>query len=394
MKGGFVNPERLGTRLRLARNQARLSQTDAAQSLNLSPAALNQYESGKRRVEALTLERLARVYAVPVGFFFNEDQQPVEWEQTLRAKAESLSSAGKIGVGRLIDRVHALERLYENVGATELPEPPRSPFKPLPDREYANDEVAEWAEQARRHFDLGVAPIADLRAFLEAQGYRVFTVPLGKGSDDVSGLFFVHPTLGPVIGVNEDKAYTRRPYTLAHEFAHGLFHYENFPAILCRTADHHPVEVFAERFAAQFLVPKEAISRVLWVMSVEHVTTPEQTVHLARYFNVSYHAMLRRLRDENRFKGAPRDFEGVKPVVLASQLGFNPSPYEFGERPLPLEDRMPQVALELAFRAIKEKRLSVAATAGLLGISQIELRERLESEKTEPESDENLYLHA
>ncbi len=388
-----MNPEMLGVRLRLARNQARLNQTEAAQALHVSSAALNQYESGKRGIDALTLEALARLYAVPIGYFFTESTPVVDWEEALRLKSEGLSIAGKLGIGRLIERVRALERLFELAGQ-ERPRPPRSPFEVLPDREYAEDEVATLAAQTRRHFDLGVAPLIDIREFLEAVGYRVFTIELGAEPSDVSGLFFTHPTLGPIIGINEDKAYTRRSYTMAHEFTHGLFHHQNYPAILCRATDDNPIERFAEHFAGQFLAPRDAIYRVLSVMNIERITSPEEVVKLARFFGISYAAMKMRLRHEQWLKGNPKGFHDVKPVVLAQQLGLNPSPYEFGERPLPLEDRIPPIALELAHRVIREQRFSVGGTAKLLGISETEMRDRLEISRPEPESDEALYLHA
>ncbi|EDX71602.1 hypothetical protein MC7420_5227 [Coleofasciculus chthonoplastes PCC 7420] len=49
-----MNYEILGQRLRLARERSRISQTEAAQVIDVTAAALNQYESGKRRVDALT----------------------------------------------------------------------------------------------------------------------------------------------------------------------------------------------------------------------------------------------------------------------------------------------------------------------------------------------------
>lgn len=60
----------LGDRLRQGRNLSGFSQSEAAQVLGITSAALSQYESGKRRIEALTLERIARLYGVPVTYFF------------------------------------------------------------------------------------------------------------------------------------------------------------------------------------------------------------------------------------------------------------------------------------------------------------------------------------
>ena len=91
--------DHLGQRLRLAREQARLSQTEAAATLGVTPAALNQYEAGKRRVDALLLDRLSRLYGVPLRFFFGEERARPDWEEALRLRADALSAAGKSGVG-------------------------------------------------------------------------------------------------------------------------------------------------------------------------------------------------------------------------------------------------------------------------------------------------------
>ncbi|MBX6341619.1 MAG: helix-turn-helix domain-containing protein, partial [Thermomicrobiaceae bacterium] len=208
----------LGRRLRRARELARLSQTEVASALGITSAALSQYESGKRRIDALTLERLGRLYGVPLSWFFGEERPLPPWEDALRRRAERLSVEGKEGIARLIQKVRDLEELYRRTERAEAPRP-HPPFAPLDQGDVDEREVAEWAERARRHFGLGLAPLPDLRGFLEAQGYHVFTLPFGSGQDDLSGLYFQHPSLGPIVAVNEDRALTRRPYTMAHEFA-------------------------------------------------------------------------------------------------------------------------------------------------------------------------------
>lgn len=375
-----MDQERLGERLRKAREHARLSQSDAAQALGVTPAAVNQYESGKRRIDALTLDRLSHLYSVPLRFFFGDDTPRADWEEALHLRADGLPTESKVGIARLIEKVHALEELYRRTGHT-LPTPAHPPFAPLPERPFSREEVALWADKARRHFDLGVAPLADLRSFLEAQGYKVFAIPFGQGDGSLSGLFFLHPTLGPIAAVNEDQAYTRRPFTLAHEFAHGLYHYDR-PAVLCRTRDTRPLEVFADRFAAHFLVPSEALRERIRDLAIQTVSRPEAVVHLARFFGVSYQVMLRRLDDE-RLLARPRDTFAARPVMLAHALGYAVSPYEFGARPLPIEEKLPRVFLELAYQAARERKLSSRRIAELLGISNVELDERLNPEVVE-----------
>src|SRR5579884_159163 len=256
-----MEPERLGLRLRQARDGARMSQTEVARSLGVTPAAISQYESGRRRIEALLLDRFARLYGVPIRFFFGEAAERADWEHAILRRAEQLEPAARAGLTRLIGQVNALSELHRRAGVAPSG-PAHPPFPPQPDAPVPDREIADWAERVRRHFDLGMAPLVDLRGLLEALGYKVFSVPLGQGDQQLSGVFFVHPELGPIVAVNEDQAYSRRPFTMAHEFAHGLFHYDR-PAVLCRLSDRSPLERFADGFAAHFLAPREALDEQL-----------------------------------------------------------------------------------------------------------------------------------
>lgn len=372
--------EQLGLRLRRARENAGLTQAAAAEALGLSPPAVNQYETGKRGVDALTLERLGRLYGVSLRFFFGEDASRADWEEALLARTAQFAPEARSGVLQLITALHDLVLLHERTGTTPLQEP-HPPFAPLPEAIVAPREVALWAEKTRRYFDLGVAPLPDLRGFLENQGFQVFAVPLGPGPEALSGLFFQHPELGPIIALNADQAYTRRPFTMAHELAHALFHYDR-EVVLCRSHDQRPLERFADCFASFFLVPPEALQDYLTRSGWREVSSPEQIVHLARYFGVSYGAMYQRLTDDRRLATRAR-VSDVKPIALAKALGYSPSRFEFGERPLPLEERLPRVFLELAGEAIRERRLSAQRVAEMLGISELELEDRLFSDHVE-----------
>lgn len=374
--------EALGNRLRGAREHARMTQAEAAAALGVSQAALSQYEAGKRRVDALTLDHLGRLYGVPLSFFFGHRAGRPDWEDALRSRAEGVSPAGKAGIGQLIAHLRDLEELRQRTG-TPVPGIPYPPFAPLPEEESAVEHAAIWAEKARRYYDLGVAPLPDLRSFLEAQGYLTFAVPLGIEPGDLSGLCFRHPELGPIVALNADQSYTRRPFTMAHELAHGLYHYDR-PAILCRSGDQRPLERFADRFASFFLIPPEALRDRLRGATNRTVRHPEQIVHLARYFGVSYRAMCHRLGEE-RLLDRQVGVGAVQPMALARSLGYRPSPFECGRRPLPPEERLPRVFLELGHRAIRDGRLSPRRVAEMMGISALELEERLAPAEVEEE---------
>jgi Zn-dependent peptidase ImmA (M78 family)/DNA-binding XRE family transcriptional regulator len=377
-----VNDEALGRRLREARTQARVSQKEAAGHLGVTASAISQYEAGKRKIGALALERLARLYGVPLSSLFPdaEEERP-DWERALLGKTEALSTQGRKGVATLVRRVRQFHDLHEQAGV-EPSRPPRSPFEPLPERDDPPEEVELFAEETRDYFDLGSAPLSHVKGFLERFGAYVFGVPLGEGAEDLSGLFLSHPELGPVVAVNTDQYYGRRPFTLAHELAHVLFHYDR-SSILCRSEDKPPSEQFADRFAARFLVPRKALLERLRTMEIGTVRRPEAVVHLSRHFGISYLAMYYRLKAEGKVDPSAADFKDVRPLSMARRLGYAPSSFEYSDRAWPLEDRLPQRYIELAHKACREGTISKRRAAEALGISYIEFEERFVEADTE-----------
>lgn len=63
----------LGERLREARKYLGLKQEEVAHYLNIPRTGLTDIENGQRRVEALELTRLSRLYRQPVAHFTGED---------------------------------------------------------------------------------------------------------------------------------------------------------------------------------------------------------------------------------------------------------------------------------------------------------------------------------
>jgi len=65
---------RLGDRLREARKYLGLKQEEVAAYLKIPRTALTDIESGQRRVEAIELTRLARLYRQSASYFTGEDE--------------------------------------------------------------------------------------------------------------------------------------------------------------------------------------------------------------------------------------------------------------------------------------------------------------------------------
>ena len=82
--------KRLAERLRLAREAAEISQDVVAQTLGVPRAAISQIEHGNRRVEAIELARLAKLYKKPLGYFADDEgaNESQEFELLKRATSE------------------------------------------------------------------------------------------------------------------------------------------------------------------------------------------------------------------------------------------------------------------------------------------------------------------
>jgi transcriptional regulator with XRE-family HTH domain len=104
---------RLGDRLRDARKYLGLKQEEVATYLKIPRTALTDIENGQRRVEAIELTRLAKLYRQPVGYFAGEEEAsaslPVDVAHLAR-RAASLSQQDRDELGRFAEYLRARSR--------------------------------------------------------------------------------------------------------------------------------------------------------------------------------------------------------------------------------------------------------------------------------------------
>ena len=104
---------RLGDRLREARKYLGLKQEEVAVYLKIHRTALTDIENGQRRVEAIELTRLAKLYRQPVAYFTGEDEAsaglPIDVAHLAR-RAADLSQKDRDELGRFADYLRARSR--------------------------------------------------------------------------------------------------------------------------------------------------------------------------------------------------------------------------------------------------------------------------------------------
>ena len=255
--------EELGRRIRSARETCGLTQEQLGEFADLNRVAVGQIEAGSRSVSSLELDRIAHAVGRDIKSFFAEsfvqrdalaalfrsDAELAEQADLLKALQDSLALGHELtNLERLlgIDRVQLLTASYE------LPAP-RSRWDAI-------QQGQKVAAEERQRLGLGAVPIGDLSDLLEAQGVRTGAVAL---PENISGLTLVDSTIGVFVVINAKHAAVRQRFSLAHEYGHVLLDRGRAGAISRAENRSDLLEVRANAFAADFLMPAEGVEQLV-----------------------------------------------------------------------------------------------------------------------------------
>ena len=253
--------EELGRRIRSARESCGLTQEQLGEFAGLNRVAVGQIEAGTRSVSSLELEQIAHAVGRDIKSFFaaslverdalaalfRSDAELAEQADLLKALQDSLALGHEMtNLERLleIDRVQLLTASYGRSA-------PKSRWDAI-------QQGQKVAIEERQRLGLGVAPIGDLSELLESQGVRTAVVAL---PENISGLTLVDNTIGVFVVINERHAAVRQRFSLAHEYGHVLMDRDRAPAPSRAENRSDLVEVRANAFAAEFLMPAEGVEQ-------------------------------------------------------------------------------------------------------------------------------------
>jgi Zn-dependent peptidase ImmA (M78 family)/transcriptional regulator with XRE-family HTH domain len=294
------------TRLRTARELARLSQAQLAREVGLTPAAISQFESAAARPSPETVELLSQILGVPVGFF----REPMAESHEGFFRSLRRTSVVDRRRARAIALVaHDLTARAAAAGRFSSIDLPTLPVSGL---DASAVEIERAAAEVRSLWGVPSGPVSNVVGLLEAHGVAVIRLPLDTVDVDAFSLPFPdHPVV--VLGTNKnDRARSR--FDGAHELAHLVLHGQQIWGV-------KEVETQAHQFAAAFLMPADDIrdqlpTTVDWPALFE----------LKRLWQVSLAALLMRARtlgrmSENTYLTAikaasARGWRRIEPVPL------------------------------------------------------------------------------
>lgn len=260
------------SRLTIARQRARLTKKELAQSIGVEPRAVSGFEAGQYMPSEETLSRIVRSLEFPREFFEADDieilaPEGVSFRSMTKMTAkqrDAAIAAGSIAltISDWVDKEFDL------------------PAADLPDYVGATPEAA--ALSLRQYWGLGEMPVKNMIHLLELKGIRVFS--LAENCVEVDA-YSVWRGARPFIFLNTGKSGEHRRFDAAHELAHLVLHRHAAPNGL-------EAEKEAHAFAGAFLMPTASVKAFGRI-----VPTLDYIIRLKRKWSVSAAAMLYRLHE-------------------------------------------------------------------------------------------------
>lgn len=359
-----------GQRLRTSRERAALTQEQVGSRLDVPRELVSMWETEARSPTHHQIEALAKLLHVSPDYLTGTAERDTEVERRIIYSRLPADESMIHPVRQWLDFLDRWADFLE-VTRASIPGPGKPPRSldhgsPVTDARRA----PTLADEVRDHYRLGRNALPDMRAFLDERGVLIYRAALGRLEQTkagVAGVFFNHSRLGFCAMVNTDTSPGRQAFSLAHLYAHALYHYGERGAV-CHFQDDTSLERFADTFAPHFLVPRKRLRKMVGVVSDDSVDA-YAAVYLARYFRVSYPTILHRLLTERHIN--KEDYGRMKeysPSAIAEKIGIRADHFRAAD-PAPLSlDRYPMSVLKLVRAALQKEMTGISEVAGLLDV--------------------------
>ena len=376
-----LSSDELGKRLRLARENAGLTQAGAASEVDLSRTTLVAIEKGDRPVRDAELLSLIDLYGVTMNEVLRREAVHVD----LVPRFRKLGAQVEVGVDEAISLLNdfvTAEGELETLLGVERPSnlPPERPLLPGDVRKQAEAD----ARELRERMGLGQGPIRNVFSLLELDlGIRIYAHPL---RNHVSGLFAYDDDVGACILVNSNHRYERQVATIIHELGHTVSA-RRHPDVCHEGFQHNSREErYAHAFSPAFLMPPHTVMRKLSeIRAGSKRLTRRHVIILAHYFGVSREALVRRLEALGLAPEGTWDWFGRNGGITDAQaeevLGTSVT------QSIPTVQRLTPTSVRLetlAAQALERDLLSEGQIAELLKIDRFKARRlRMEGEDSQ-----------
>lgn len=287
----------LPQRLSEVRTLTNLSQSELAGKLGVSASLISHWEKGTRTPDESQLLDLARHLGVALDYLLNSEIRP-----HFKCRAQATSPQRDEIDQAMLD---ASAQLHFVDTALRMSKQPPVPFSLWAEFDSFSN-LPNIAGNLRDTLKLNRrVTLVELKQALSERNIFVFDWAMPW---HLSGLSYRGPFTA--IFINSKHSTSRRLFTLAHEFAHVVFHLgredretrQRIDTVVSGLASHRdPLEKQANAFAGEFLMPETDLQTLVKAYG-SRLREPSCLERVAQEFNVSRDAIFYRLTKLNVFR--------------------------------------------------------------------------------------------
>lgn len=343
----------ISEKLKLARENAGITQRVVCSRCELDDSTLSAFETGRSEPKLGQLSKLAEVYRIPLSYFFSESTpaaQVVLWrnepEDKLGIQAEFLELCRQYRQLESWTNDHSYQPL-DNFDSS--------------DGDFWYPQARKLATNIRNAMQLGDRPGQSLYRILEeVYAVKIFHLDLGHSGSAASAF---SDEFGSAILLNSKSSRWRRNHDLAHELFHLLtWKRFNHTEAVCLPTENE--EKLATCFAGNLLLPEEAVRNAISNhCDQEGNVSFEQLDTIAREFDVSLESLIWRMHFLYRWKE-----EHTKQTCAEGKNFTKTAPRENGPTPKVFPERY----RALAIKTLHDGEISLGRFAKFMGISRSE----------------------
>ncbi|SFH73076.1 ImmA/IrrE family metallo-endopeptidase [Planctomicrobium piriforme] len=369
----------IGRRIRDIREQVSFPASSAAEALGISEADFLAIEDGRLNpIPGDYILILSRILEADFRVFISNDLDAVEKETRQVFRALSNPEPSDVMAIRRFVSYCMSEADLESI--LDQPRPSLPSQYPLPAAfgKLHKTQGRIAAQQERDRLGLGLAPIRNVFRLVRSQGTRVFRHRLADAN--LSGVTVLHPLAGVCVLINYEEDLYRQFFSTAHEYAHVLFDRDVLQQSGCVVSYKYSksdlIEMRANCFAAEFLLPAEAINRFSRPKKNDTEDLLRLIKEIAKQYFVNTQTVVLQMQEAGWLTdGTVASFFKNMPATIPRQEKLDPEmPAELTLMQVQRWERAIQSGtsvyyLELLRRAKAEDQISVGRFAEMLGLT-------------------------
>jgi Zn-dependent peptidase ImmA (M78 family) len=292
-----------------ARERARYSLESVAVKFKKDVSVIEKWESGEDFPTYSQLEKLAEIYKRPLAlFFFPEPPLEAEEKQEFRTlpdfEIENLAADTIYALRQAKAMQLSLQEINNGINPST-----KKIFQDI--SVSSRDDLRKLAEQIRNYLNVTLeeqltwndqeTALKKWRSAVEEAGIFIFKRSFKQR--EISGFCLIDIEF-PIIYLNNSTEKSRQTFTIFHELAHILLQTNGITKsddryINSLQGENKYIEIFCNKFAAEFLLPNHVFSEIIRETIVNVNDNDKIISKISSDYKVSREVVLRKLLDNN-----------------------------------------------------------------------------------------------